>query len=105
MITVNAHEGTMDFEGTKADLMAEITWLIRELLKEDQIKKEDILYCVDLAQKPLKDLAEDTEQKMSRVFLAALLGDKEAMKIIDDFMDFTEKLLKEKEKKNGKDNS
>lgn len=86
-------ENGMEVKGSGVELMSEIAMLSNKLVERYILKKEDIIYAVELGCKPKEELDEEIAKSISR------LDESEATKLVDDFVESMMKLIKEGRKK------
>lgn len=77
------------FKGNGIELMSEIAMLSNKLVEQHILKKEDIIYAVELGCKSKEELDEEFAKSISR------LDDSTVNKLVDDFVETMLKSIKE----------
>ena len=72
MISIDS-KGTISVEGTKLDLMAELTVIMRSMLDQQVIDADDLKGMVDMALTDKKKLEKDFREARELIALASLL--------------------------------
>jgi hypothetical protein len=77
------------FKGNGVELMSEIAMICNKLVEQHILKKEDLMYAVELGCKTKEELDEEFAKSISR------LDDSEFTKLVDGFVEAMFKSIKE----------
>ena len=64
---IKVDKGLVCYEGTKVDILAELTHLINRIVKSGKFTKEDIRLCVDTAFKSDDEIIKEVDDKMEEL--------------------------------------
>lgn len=100
MLLIDSKKGNMEVEGTKVQLMAEVTMMLRQLIEREILDNADVNECAKLAtmskedlEKKSKEAAEEQKEKLRKEFVEMGIDDNPsdmilefAMRMISHFM-------------------
>lgn len=83
MIIVDGNSGMM-IKGTRAELMAECTVLLNELLKKGVADKDDLLFLVEMSTKTSEELEKEASKARTELLKTLMCNDDELKKLLKE---------------------